>query len=71
MTNREFTDAIAEKLSGLPDVEVSVPNLNSYIFTMGNLVNRIPDVVRAEPGFVTTSELGMAHYYAHPMELYL
>lgn len=64
-------DVCTWKLSGLPDVEVSVPNLNSYIFTMGNLVNRIPDVIKAQPGFVTTSELDMAHYYAHPMELYL
>ncbi len=64
-------DICSWRLYGVPDVEVNVPNLNSYIFTMGDLVNRIPDVINAEPGFKTTAELGMARYYAHPMELYL
>lgn len=59
------------KLFGSPDVEVNIPRLNSYIFTMGDLVNRIPDVINAEPGFKTTADLGMARYYEHPMELYL
>ena len=59
------------KLTGTPDVEVNIPRLNSYLFTMGDLVNRIPDVINANPGFKTTAELGMARYYHHPMELYL
>lgn len=64
-------DICSWKLYGMPDVEVNVPNLNSYIFTMGNLVNRIPDVINAKAGFITTSEMGMANFHQHPMNMYL
>lgn len=64
-------DICTWKLTGGPDVEVSVPNLNSYEFTMGDLVNRIPDVIRAKPGYQAVSGLGTAPYYVYPMEHYL
>ena len=58
-------------LYGTPDVEVNVPNLNSYIFTMGDLVNRIPDVINAQPGYVTNSSYSMGRYYHAPMNHYI
>mgnify|MGYP002626177131 CR=1 FL=1 len=58
-------------LYGTPDVEVNVPNLNSYIFTMGDLVNRIPDVINAEPGYVTNSTLPVGRYYSSPMNHFI
>ncbi len=59
------------KLYGLPDIEVSIPNINSYILTMGNMINRIPDVINAEPGYVPVSDMPGLRYRHYPMELYL
>ncbi len=56
------------KLTGTPDVEVTVPHVNSYLLTMSDLVNRIPDVIRAEPGYQTVSTLPPLSYYPYPME---
>ncbi|MCC8152139.1 MAG: dihydrodipicolinate reductase [Lachnospiraceae bacterium] len=59
------------KLYGEPDVEVQVPNVNSYKFTMSDLVNRIPDVINAAPGYQTNDRFGMTRYLTYPMECYV
>ena len=64
-------DSCNWKLYGGPDVEFNIPNINSYEFTMGSLVNRIPDVINADPGYQTNSTLGMTKYMAYPMEFYV
>ena len=64
-------DVCKWNLYGTPDVEVNVPNLNSYIFTMADLVNRIPDVINAAPGYVTNSNMEVGKYYHVPMNFYI
>lgn len=64
-------DECSWKLSGGPDVEVHIPNINSYEFTMGSLVNRIPDVINAAPGYQSNDRMDIARYHPYPMEYYL
>ena len=59
------------KLTGGPDVEVNIPNINSYEFTMGDMINRIPDVINAPPGYQSNDKLDIARYHAYPLEYYL
>ena len=41
------------------------------LITCTTLVNRIPDVINAEPGLVTLDRLGKPRYKHHPLGHYL
>ena len=47
---------------GEPDTTITVVRPDTVELTCGTVVNRIPDVINARPGFVTTNELGDLSY---------
>ena len=47
---------------GEPDTTITVARPATVELTCGTVVNRIPDVINARPGFVTTNELGDLNY---------
>ena len=51
-------------ITGEPDLEFSVKKPDTVALTCGTIVNRIPSVIDAAPGFVT-SEKGKAFYYIY------
>ncbi len=47
---------------GEPNTTITVERPNTVELTCASIVNRIPDVIKAEPGFVPTSRLGELNY---------
>jgi 4-hydroxy-tetrahydrodipicolinate reductase len=47
---------------GEPDTTVVVNRPDTVELTCADIVNRIPDVLASEPGFVSTSKMGIAKY---------
>ena len=45
------------KITGKPDMEYHTPVFPGHEVTSATLVNRIPDVLRADPGFLNTNSL--------------
>lgn len=65
------TDALTWVFEGHPGITVVIPAPNTVEFTAASPVNRIPQVIAAEPGYVTTDRLGMCPYIAKPMNEYI
>jgi 4-hydroxy-tetrahydrodipicolinate reductase len=59
------------KISGEPDVELSNGAVPTAMTTCTQIVNRIPDVINAQPGFVTVEKLPQLRYRAFSLETYL
>lgn len=49
-------------ISGDPDVTLEINNPPTVALTCSTLVNRIPSVINAEPGFTPTSQMPVANY---------
>ncbi len=47
---------------GEPTTKMVNDNPNTVLLTCADIVNRIPDVIKARSGFVSTSEMGEPHY---------
>lgn len=47
---------------GEPETTVTINNPDTVRLTCANIVNRIPDVINAKPGFVPTSQIGESTY---------
>ncbi len=58
-------------ITGEPELHLSNPRVPTQITTCTQLVNRIPDVINAEPGFVTVERLPKLRYRAFPLAQYL
>jgi hypothetical protein len=58
-------------ITGEPELHLSNPRVPTQITTCTQLVNRIPDVINAEPGFVTMERLPKLRYRAFPLAQYL
>lgn len=58
-------------LTGDPTVEFAVEKPDTVGLTCGTIVNRIPDVINAEPGYVTTDKMWGPKYRTHPLNLYI
>ena len=43
---------------GEPNTTITVARPSTVELTCATIVNRIPDVINAEPGYVTTDKLG-------------
>lgn len=65
------TDALTWEFEGLPSTKVVVAQPNTPVFTAASPVNRIPQVINAAPGYVTTESLPIAPYLVKPMHEYV
>lgn len=52
-------------------LKVSLPEPPTVEMTCATLVNRIPDVINAEPGYTTTNNMPNCTYLIKPMEYYV
>ncbi|WP_245568232.1 NAD(P)H-dependent amine dehydrogenase family protein [Nocardia jiangxiensis] len=59
------------EIHGEPDLRVVNPAVPTQVTTCTQLVNRIPDVINAAPGFVTVDQLPPLRYRPFPLGAYL
>ena len=55
-------------IRGVPDIHLQQNNVPSVEITCASIVNRIPDVLNAEPGFITAEKLDTPCYRASSLE---
>lgn len=58
-------------IKGDPTTEFSIKKPNTVGLTCGTIVNRIPDVINAKPGYVTVDKLDAPKFRRHPLNLYI
>lgn len=56
---------------GEPNTEVVINRPNTVELTCATVVNRIPDLLNAEPGFTTTDKMPESQYRVHPLNQYV
>jgi hypothetical protein len=65
------TDLNRWALHGYPDVVVENPSPATDVLTCAIMVNRIPDVIDAAPGYLTVNDLPKLRYRPLPLERYV
>jgi 4-hydroxy-tetrahydrodipicolinate reductase len=58
-------------IKGAPDLYLENPNLPGPLATCAAMVNRIPDVINCEPGYITVEKLTKPKYKPLPFEYYI
>ncbi|MFC2024194.1 dihydrodipicolinate reductase [Chloroflexota bacterium] len=58
-------------IKGVPALHLKNDNVPSRIATCTQMVNRIPDVINSEPGFITAEKLPKPKYKSYPLHLHL
>lgn len=58
-------------IQGYPKTAAENIDPSTDVATSATTVNRIPDVINAEPGFITCDKLPKLRYRAHPLHYYL
>lgn len=75
MTGRLYLPGEADindwTVTGEPELHLSNPAVPTSVTTCTQLVNRIPDVINAPPGFVTMEKLPRPRYRTHPLGTYV
>jgi len=75
MTGRLYKPGEADindwTVTGEPELHLSNPAVPTGVTTVTQLVNRIPDVINAPPGFVTIEKLPRLRYRTYPLGAYL
>lgn len=75
MSGRVYGEADGDinewEIQGEPDLVLSNGTVPTQITTCTQMVNRIPDVINAEPGFVTIEKLPRLKYRAFGLHTYL
>ena len=61
------TDMNRWVVHGVPTVVVENPSPATDVLTCATIVNRIPDVLNAPPGYVTVDQLPRLRYRVHPL----
>ena len=56
---------------GEPDTTIVVNKPNTVELTCATIVNRLPDVINAEPGYVTTDLIGEPTFKIKPLNEYV
>ena len=49
-------------VEGDPPTPIPVERPSTVELTCGTVVNRIPDVINAQPGYITTEKIGDLHF---------
>ncbi|MEI9402487.1 hypothetical protein [Mesorhizobium argentiipisi] len=55
------------ELQGEPNIKIDIPNAMTKEMVCSIVVNRLPDVIAAKPGFVTTDNFGPPMYRSRPL----
>ncbi len=75
MTGRLYLPGEADvndwTVTGEPELRLSNPAVPTGVTTVTQLVDRIPDVINAPPGFITMEKLPALRYRAYPLGLYV
>jgi 2,4-diaminopentanoate dehydrogenase len=75
MTGRLYREDEADindwTVTGEPELHLSNPAVPTGVTTCTQLVNRIPDVINAPPGFITIEKLPRPRYRTYPLGLYV
>jgi 2,4-diaminopentanoate dehydrogenase len=75
MTGRLYHEGEADvndwTVLGEPELHLANPAVPTGMTTVTQLVNRIPDVINAPPGFITVEKLPRPRYRAFPLGVYL
>jgi hypothetical protein len=75
MTGRLYLEGEADindwTVTGEPELHLSNPAVPTGTTTVTQLVNRIPDVINAPPGFITIEKLPRPRYRTYPLGAYL
>ena len=58
-------------IEGEPNLDIVTTDAAGEKTTTATIINRIPDVINAEPGFITVCELGEPCFKAKPLAEYL
>ena len=58
-------------LMGEPDTQVVITQPATVELTCATLVNRIPDLINAAPGYVTTDKMPVNSYRVKPLDYYV
>jgi 4-hydroxy-tetrahydrodipicolinate reductase len=75
MTGRLYLEGEADindwTVTGEPELRLTNPAVPTQMSTCCQLVNRIPDVINAPPGFITIEKLPRLRYRTYPLGMYL
>ena len=75
MTGRLYLEGEADindwTITGEPELRLLNPAVPTGVTTCTQLVNRIPDVINAPPGFITIEKLPPLRYRAFPLGMYV
>ena len=75
MTGRLYLEGEADindwTVTGEPELHLVEPRGADGMTTCTQLVNRIPDVINAPPGFITVEKLPRPRYRTYPLGAYL
>ncbi len=69
--NSEEVDTNEWTIIGEPETTITIKQPATVELTCADVVNRIPDVIKARPGFVSTSEMDVPKYRIESLEKYL
>jgi len=58
-------------IEGVPELYLKSDKVPTMMATCTQMVNRIPDVINADPGFITVEKLPKLKYRAYPLHFYL
>ena len=58
-------------VEGEPSTTLVINRPNTVELTCGSVVNRIPDVINSEPGYITTDKMGGLQYRVKPLNEYV
>ena len=69
--SKEDYDKNEWTIHGEPDTTIVVARPATVELTCGSVVNRIPDVINAEPGYIPTEKMGELTYKVKPLNEYV